>query len=108
MKQHTIVGAELLKNIPYLTRSIPIIRSHHERWDGKGYPDGLAGENIPLAARIVSVADALDAMTSNRVYQEAVGLQQAYQEILDGSGTRYDPTVVRAFEAAWPEIIKKL
>ena len=108
MKQHTIVGAELLKNIPYLTQTIPIIRSHHERWDGKGYPDGLAGELIPLAARIVSVADALDAMTSNRVYQRAIAPQQAYQEIIDGSGTRYDPTVVRAFEAAWLEIVDKL
>ena len=104
MKQHTVVGADLLKNIPYLSQTIPIIRSHHERWDGKGYPDGLFGENIPLAARIVSVADALDAMTSNRVYQQAIDNQSAYQEIINGNGSRYDPTVVKAFESAWSQI----
>jgi putative two-component system response regulator len=105
MKQHTVVGAELLKSIPYLAPAISIIRSHHERWDGQGYPDGLSGERIPLSARIVSVADSLDAMTSNRVYQSAIDPQQARQEIWRGSGTRYDPVVVQALERAWPEIL---
>jgi len=108
MKQHTIVGAELLKSIPYLAQTIPIIRYHHERWDGKGYPDGLAGDKIPLAARIVSVADSLDAMTSNRVYQRAVPAEQAYDEIIDGSGSRYDPKVVKAFKLAWKSILMVL
>lgn len=104
MKRHTIVGAELLKSIPYLTQAIPIIRFHHERWDGLGYPDNIAGEEIPLLARIVSVADALDAMTTRRVYQDAVTPEQAYQEIIDNRGIRYDPLIVSAFEAAWDEI----
>lgn len=105
MKQHTIIGAELLQGIPYLAQSIPIIRHHHERWDGKGYPDRLAGEKIPMAARIVSVADSLDAMTSKRVYQDAIETDLAYQEIVNGSSTQYDPTVVKAFKDAWLEIL---
>ncbi len=66
MKLHPVVGAELIKNIEYLQYALPVIRHHHERWDGKGYPDGLVGEEIPLMARVVAVADALDAMTSPR------------------------------------------
>ena len=108
MKQHTIIGAELLRGIPYLAQTIPIIRHHHERWDGKGYPDGLAGEEIPMAARIVAVADSLDAMTSKRVYQDAVEPQQAYQEIVDSSAERYDPSVVKAFQEGWEKILSCL
>ncbi len=77
MKQHTVVGAELLLKIPYLTQAIPIIRFHHERWDGSGYPLGLVGEEIPLGARIVSVADSFDAMTSARIYQKPVSKDTA-------------------------------
>jgi len=108
MKQHTVIGAELIKNIPYLASALPIIRNHHERWDGKGYPDGLVAENIPLAARIVAVADSLDAITSSRVYRQACSLEQAYNEILRGRGTRYDPSVIDVFQAAWPEIAQYL
>jgi putative two-component system response regulator len=104
MKQHTVIGAELIKNIPYLAPALPIIRHHHERWDGKGYPDGLAGDAIPLAARIVAVADSLDAITSARVYRKACSLEQAYEEILRGRETRYDPGVIDVFQSAWTGI----
>lgn len=97
MKQHTVIGADLIRNIPFLSGAIPIIRSHHERWDGKGYPDGLAGEDIPLGARIVAVVDGFDAMTTDRIYHESSTAQEAIQEIIAGSGTRYDPAVVDAF-----------
>jgi HD-GYP domain-containing protein (c-di-GMP phosphodiesterase class II) len=108
MKRHPIIGADLVKNISYLEPAIPVIRHHHERWDGKGYPDRLAGDDIPLSARIVSVADSLDAMTSARVYKAARSPQQAYLEILRGSGTQYDPDVVEAFKNAWEEIRQRI
>jgi len=101
MKEHALIGAGLLQNIPYLSEVIPIIYHHHERWDGLGYPDGLAGEDIPQAARIVAVADSFDAMTTVRVYQRASSPQEALGEIMTGSGTRYDPQVVEAFKAVW-------
>jgi putative two-component system response regulator len=104
MKRHPIIGAELVKKIPYLVPALPIIRHHHERWDGKGYPDGLAGDEIPLGARIVSVADSFDAMTTVRVYQAAVSSRQALVEIQEGRLQRYDPNVVDAFTAAWKEL----
>jgi putative two-component system response regulator len=104
MKRHSDIGAELLSSIPYLEAAIPIIRYHHERWDGKGYPEGLAGEQIPQGARIVSIADAFDAMTTARVYQEACLPEQALQEIQAGSGIRYDPEIVEAFLVVWDQI----
>lgn len=103
MKRHPIVGADLLTNVDYLKPSLPIILHHHERWDGNGYPDGLAGEAIPLLARIVSVADSLDAVSSDRPYHKALDTQQTYDEILLGAKTRYDPTIIEAFQQAWDE-----
>ena len=103
MRQHTMVGAGLIQSIPYLSAALPIIQHHHERWDGKGYPDGLAGDQIPQGARIVSVADSYDAMTTMRVYQPASSPQQAMDEIVSGSGARYDPKVVEAFLAVWQQ-----
>ncbi len=108
MKKHPLIGAEMVKDIPYLAPAIPVIRSHHERWDGTGYPDGLVGEDIPLVARIVTVADSLDAMSTARPYQQALTPDQAYEEILRNSGTLYDPAVVRAFQRSWDEIREKL
>jgi putative two-component system response regulator len=98
---HPATGAEMIKDIPYLIPAIPAVRYHHERWDGSGYPEGLRGEEIPLVARIVSVADAFDAMTTDRPYSTARSLEQAQQEILNGSGNRYDPFIVEAFMRAW-------
>jgi len=100
MKRHAEIGANLLRNVPYLSGAIPIIRHHHERWDGQGYPDGLAGEAIPLGARIVAVADTYDAMTTERVYHNENTPEQAIEEIRTDSGTRYDPVVVEAFLSA--------
>jgi putative two-component system response regulator len=97
MKQHTIMGEDLLRSIDYLESALPVIRWHHERWDGRGYPDGLKGEEIPMAARIVSVVDCYDAMTTVRAYHTAADPGEVLQEILAGSGARYDPVVVQAF-----------
>jgi putative two-component system response regulator len=104
MQRHSAIGADLIQNIPYLASAIPVIRYHHERWDGKGYPEGLAGNEIPLEARIVAISDSLDAMTSVRVYQATFTPEQAYAEILRCSGTRYDPEIVHAFCEVWNEI----
>jgi putative nucleotidyltransferase with HDIG domain len=101
IKQHPINGAEMIKDIPYLSSAIPIVRYHHERWDGKGYPDRLAGEAIPVEARIVAVADAFDAMTTERPYSPSRDLEDAFEEILNCIGVQYDPNVVKAFQAAW-------
>jgi HD-GYP domain-containing protein (c-di-GMP phosphodiesterase class II) len=104
MKMHPVIGADLIKDISYLAPAIPVIRHHHERWDGKGYPDGLVGEAIPLEARIVAVADSLDAMTTERVYQSTCTSQEAYDKILSCSGTLYDPGVIDVFQGVWQEI----
>lgn len=104
MKRHPNIGAELIKDIEYLAMAIPVIRHHHERWDGMGYPLGLAGEEIPLEARIVAVADSFDAMSTVRVYQPTCDPQEAYSRILLGSGSQFDPNVVEAFKEAWAEI----
>lgn len=98
---HPTTGAEMIKDIPYLIPAIPVVRFHHERWDGSGYPEGLAGEEIPLVARIVTLADSFDAITTDRPYSEARSLEQAFQEIQAGSGSRYDPRLVVAFKKAW-------
>lgn len=97
MRRHTIIGAELLAPIPYLAPAAPVVLSHHERWDGQGYPHGLKGDEIPPAARIVAVADCYDAMTTVRVYHNASRVEAAVEEILQNRGVRYDPAVVDAF-----------
>jgi putative two-component system response regulator len=101
MKRHPQLGVDLIKDVNYLARAIPIILRHHERWDGRGYPGGLVGEAIPLPARIASVADSFDAMTTFRSYRDAMTAEQAYEEILRGSGTQYDPDIVAAFTKVW-------
>jgi putative two-component system response regulator len=101
IRQHPVIGAELVKDIPYLAPAIPVILHHHERWDGAGYPYKLKGEKIPLEARIVSVADGFDAMTTERPYHPALSLPDAYREIRRCSGTQYDPKVVLSFLKAW-------
>lgn len=104
MRHHPKLGAALIQNIDYLKQALPIILHHHERWDGNGYPDGLAGEAIPIEARIVAVADSLDAMTTTRAYKPALTKQQAFEEIVSGSGSRYDPSVVAVFKRIWDQI----
>jgi putative two-component system response regulator len=104
MKKHPQVGAEMIKHIIYLAPAVPVIRYHHERWNGSGYPQGLAGEEIPLPARIVAIADSLDAMCTSRPYQKAHVPEKAYEEIVEASGELYDPMVVKAFQRAWGDI----
>jgi hypothetical protein len=97
MKNHSYVGAQIVKRIRFLDDVVPIIYHHHERWDGKGYPDGLAGEKIPICSRILAVLDAFDAMISDRPYRKAMPVPIAISELLRCSGTQFDPTVVDAF-----------
>jgi putative two-component system response regulator len=103
MKKHPVIGAEMVKDIPYLVPAIPVIRYHHERWDGSGYPSGLKGESIPLTARVVAVADSFDAMTSERPYRPTFLPEKAFQHIVECSGTLFDPGVVNALRSAWKD-----
>jgi putative nucleotidyltransferase with HDIG domain len=97
MQRHPLIAVEMLKGIGFLDPVLPIIRAHHERWDGNGYPDQLHADEIPLGARILAVADAMDAMTSDRSYRRARTFEHAKGEILKGSATHFDPEVVTAF-----------
>ncbi len=97
MKKHPEFGYGLLKNIDFLEDSAAIVHSHHERYDGQGYPAGLSRDEIPLGARIFSVADALDAMTSKRSYREALPFEEAVRRITEASGSQFDPGVVDIF-----------
>jgi HD-GYP domain-containing protein (c-di-GMP phosphodiesterase class II) len=96
MRRHAALGAEMLAGVPGLERVAPLVRWHHERWDGRGYPDGLAGEEIPLACRVVAACDALHAMTVDRPYRPALAFEDALAELLAESGTQFDPEVVSA------------
>jgi putative nucleotidyltransferase with HDIG domain len=97
MQRHPVIGVDMLQGIDFLEPVLPLVRHHHERWDGNGYPDQLHADEIPLGARILAVADALDAMTSDRPYRPARTFEYAKTEILKGSGTHFDPEVVTAF-----------
>jgi ribonuclease P protein subunit RPR2 len=105
MQTHTVLGEAMLSGVAFLKgEGLKIVRSHHERWDGRGYPDGLAREDIPLGARIFAVADALDAMTSHRPYRRAMSWTAARGEILEQRKRQFDPGVVDAFLAAEPRL----
>ena len=97
MKRHPAYGARILAGIPFLSGAAEIVRHHHEHFDGSGYPDGLAGEEIPLGARIFALADAFDAMTSDRPYRKAMSLADALKEIERCSGGQFDPAIATAF-----------
>jgi putative nucleotidyltransferase with HDIG domain len=97
MRKHPEFGARIVAGIPFLNDVTTIVRHHHERWDGEGYPDGLAGERIPLGARIFSVSDSFDAMTSDRPYRRALSIDEARAEIARCRMTQFDPVVVDAF-----------
>lgn len=94
MKEHTVVGAKMLQRIPYFADVHPLVRASHERWDGDGYPDRLAGEEIPLAARVIAACDAFNAMTSDRPYRAAMDEADAIAELRRGSGRQFDPDVI--------------
>ncbi|HYA09179.1 MAG TPA: HD domain-containing phosphohydrolase, partial [Gaiellaceae bacterium] len=100
IKRHPEDGAAIVGRLGRLREAVPLIRHHHERWDGSGYPDGLAGAAIPLEAAVVGLADAWDAMTSDRPYSRARSLEDAAEEIRRGRGTQFAPAVVDAFFAA--------
>jgi len=102
IKRHPALGARILRQVPFLAPHLPIVELHHERPDGRGYPFGLRGEDIPLAARIVHVADAFDAMTSARAYRAARGASVAFAELQRHAGTQFDPLCVDALLAAMP------
>ena len=100
VREHPVVGAQILRGVALLQGDgLGVVRHHHERWDGAGYPDGLSGEQIPIAARIFAVADTLDAMTSDRPYREALSWSDAVDEIVAQSGRQFDPRIVAAFVA---------
>ena len=110
MKLHTTLGADTLRDVHvhysgngFLRMGIEVAQSHHERWDGAGYPEGLVGEDIPLSARIVRVADVYDAIRSERTYKPAGTREDAERCILAGSGTQFDPDIVDAFSACAAE-----
>ena len=105
---HPEIGSEILRHVEFLEEATLIVRHHHERWDGRGYPDGLQGEQIPLAARVFAVADALDALTTDRPHRDAVAWDQARTEIRRVSGTQFDPAVVEAYERLSDETFARL
>ena len=105
MREHTMLGEHIIAQIPYLSGlAREVVAFHHERWDGGGYPYGLAGEKVPLAARIFSVVDAWDAMTNDRPYRLALPFDAAVAQVTAASGTQFDPHVARAFLALEPEL----
>jgi len=101
MRKHTEIGAFMVKDIPYLVPATPIIKYHHERYDGNGYPEGLSGEDIPLHARIMAIADLFDALTTLRSYHEALSPEEAVAYIQNEAGKHFDPKIVEVFVRAW-------
>jgi putative nucleotidyltransferase with HDIG domain len=97
MRQHTVIGAQIVRNVRRLEPALPVVLYHHERWDGRGYPSGLAGEEIPLGARIVSVVDSFHAMTSMRPYRKAHSEAEGVDELRRGIGAAYEPEIVLGF-----------
>jgi putative nucleotidyltransferase with HDIG domain len=102
MKVHTVVGAQILGRVEFPYPVVPVVRHHHERWDGAGYPDGLKGEEIPLTARILSVVDCFDAVREDRQYRRGLTREEAVALIMEGAGTQYDPRVVGTFVTNLP------
>ena len=97
LKKHTIIGAEILKDVTLIPHVVEVTRNHHEHYDGSGYPDGLAGTEIPIYARIIAVADCYDAMNSRRIYRNALSQDEIYEEILKNKGTQFDPEIADIF-----------
>ena len=106
IKTHPVVGVEAIKKVQGLDQGLDVIKSHHERWDGKGYPDQLKGHEISQLARIVSIADAFDAMTSSRSYRSALSVEEAFNRIIEGKGSQFDPELVDLFKKVYPEWVK--
>jgi len=103
MKIHPVVGAEILERVRFPYEVTPIVRSHHERWDGGGYPDGLKGEEIPIGARILAAAESVDALASERRYRRAIALNEAVEKVAADSGKAFDPRVVAILQRRYAE-----
>jgi putative nucleotidyltransferase with HDIG domain len=108
VRKHPEVGSEILRHIDFLDDAKAVVRHHHERWDGGGYPDGLAGEEIPTAARVFALADTLDAITSERPYRAAGSFADARREIVAASGTQFDPAIVAAYQTVPDEAFVRI
>lgn len=104
IKEHPLTSASIVEGIPFLLASIPMIRSHHEHWDGSGYPEGLSGEEIPMGARILGLSDAFIALISDRPYRKALSLAETAEVLQQQSGKQFDPEVVEAMFDCWDEI----
>jgi len=104
MKIHPVVGAEILERVAFPYPVVPLVRAHHEKWDGSGYPDGLKGEEIPLGARILAAVDCLDALAADRQYRRAVPLDEAMREVVGLAGKTLDPAVVKVLAARYREL----
>lgn len=105
MKSHSLQGYEILRKAKLFEDVAVIVRGHHERWDGKGYPDGLAGNNIPLGSRLIAIADSIDAMISDRPYRKGLDVSICKEEIRKNAGIMYDPDVVKVAMENWEELI---
>ena len=108
VKKHVNHGVKILEDIKQLKGVVEIIKYHHERFDGTGYPYGRKGEEIPISARIIAIADAYDSMVSNRSYREGLPIEEAMKRIEEQSGKQFDPMIVQAFKAILPEALKEI
>jgi HD-GYP domain-containing protein (c-di-GMP phosphodiesterase class II) len=96
MKKHSVMGSQMLEGMKFIGKGQDWVKHHHERWDGRGFPDGLKGEEIPLEARIIACADSFDAMTTDRPYKAKLTILEAKEELARCAGTQFDPEVVKA------------
>lgn len=108
MHKHPVWGAQILADVPFLGDATDIVLAHHERWDGTGYPRGLSGTDIPLGARIFTVADVFDALISDRPYKRAMSTDKAYGIIIDSAGTQFDPAIVAVFTTIFDDILRDM
>ena len=104
MKQHPVIGASIVAHAESMTEIAQIIRHHHERYDGKGYPDRLSGEEIPIGSRIIAIADSIDAMTSKRCYRDALPIDTCFEEIKKNLGIMYDAAIGKIVMDNWDEV----
>src|SRR5690606_5183398 len=106
IQQHPQFGYQILKGVRQLEQVLPVVLHHHESWDGSGYPHALAGEQIPFLARIVAVADAFDAMTSDRTYRKGMSIEQLQQIFRKGAGQQWDPEIIDTFFTIQNEVLQ--